>query len=76
MASQVSRLKPTGLLRMGMDERNDHSVKSGKRDALLGRILDAVDRMKDSHRKLRRATRDINNRAARCVEAEGAIFEN
>jgi hypothetical protein len=52
-----------------------HSVKSGTRDALLGRILDAVDRMRDSQRKLRRATRGIDNRTARCVDAEGGIFE-
>jgi hypothetical protein len=53
-----------------------HSVKSGTRDDLLGRILDAVDRMRDSQRKLRRSTRGIDNRKARCFEAEGGIFEN
>jgi len=53
-----------------------HSVKSGTRDALLGGILDAVDRTTDSQRKLQRATRCIDNQAATCVEAEGGIFEH
>jgi len=53
-----------------------HSVKFGTRDALLGRILDAVDYIKDSQPKLRRATCGIDSRAARGVEAEGGIFEN
>ena len=53
-----------------------HSVKSGTRAALLGGILDAVDRMRDSQRKLQRATRCIDNRTARCVEAEVLIFEH
>jgi hypothetical protein len=53
-----------------------HSEKSGMRDALLGGILDAVDYIRDSQPKLRRATYGIDRRAARCVEAAGEIFEN
>ena len=53
-----------------------HSVKSGTRDALLGGILDAVDRMRDSQRKLQLVKRCIDSRAARCFEAEGGIFEH
>jgi len=52
------------------------SVKLGTQDALLGRILDAVDRTRNSQRKLQRATGAVHNRAAACVAAGGGIFEN
>jgi len=53
-----------------------YSVKVVTRDALLVRILDAADRIRNSQRKLQRATRAVHNRAAACVAAGGGIFEN
>ena len=53
-----------------------YSVKVGMRDALLGRILYAADHIRNSQRKLQRATRAVHNRAAACVGAGGGIFEN
>jgi len=53
-----------------------YSVKVVTRDALLCRILDAADRIRNSQRKLQRATRVVHNRAAACVAAGGGIFEN
>ena len=53
-----------------------YSVKLGKRDELLGRILDAADRTRNNQRKLQRATRAVHNRAAASVAAGGGIFEN
>jgi len=53
-----------------------YSVKVGTRDALLGRILDAADHVRNSQRKLQRATRAVPNRAAGCFAAGGGIFEN
>ena len=53
-----------------------YSVKVETRDALLGRILDAADRIRRSQRKLRRATSAVHNRAAACVAADGGIIEN
>jgi hypothetical protein len=53
-----------------------YSVKLGMRDAMLGRILDAEDRIRNSPWKLERATRAVHNRAAACVAAGGGIFEN
>jgi hypothetical protein len=50
-----------------------YSVKVGTQDALLGRILDAAGRTRNSPRKLRRATRAVHNRAAACVAAGGGI---
>ena len=52
-----------------------YNVKVVTRDALLGRIWDAADRIRNSQRKLERATRAVHNRAAACVAAGGGIFE-
>ena len=52
------------------------SVKVVTRDALLDRILDAADRIRNRQLKLQRATRAVHNRAAACVAAGGGIFEN
>jgi len=51
-------------------------VKVVTRDELLGRVLDAADRIRNSQRKLHRATRAVHNRAVACVAAGGGIFEN
>jgi len=53
-----------------------YSVKVGTRDALLGRILDAADCIRNSQRKLQRATSAVHNRVAACVAADGGIFKN
>jgi len=53
-----------------------YRVRVGTRDALLGRILDAADHIRNSQRKLQPATRAVHNRAAACVAAGGGIFEN
>jgi hypothetical protein len=53
-----------------------YSVKVGTRDALFGRILDVADRIRNSPRKLQRATRAVHYRAAACAAAGGGIFEN
>ena len=52
-----------------------YSVKVGTRDALLGRILDAADRIRNSQQKLQRATRAVHNQAAAFVAAAGGIFK-
>ena len=46
------------------------------RDALLGRILDAADHIRNSQLKLLRATCAVHNRAEACVVAGSGIFEN
>jgi len=53
-----------------------YNVKVVTRDVLLGRILDAADRIRNSQRKLERVTRAFHNRAAACVAAGGGVFEN
>jgi len=53
-----------------------YSVKVVMRNALLSRILDTADHIRNSQRKLRRATSAVHKRAAACVAASGGIFEN
>ena len=53
-----------------------YNVKVVTQDALLGRILDAADRIRNSQQKLQRATRAVHNRVAACVAARSGIFKN
>jgi len=53
-----------------------YNVKVVTRDALFGRNLDAADRTRNSQRKLARATRAVQNRAAACFAAGDGTFEN
>ena len=53
-----------------------NSVKVGMRDALLGHILDATDRIRNSQQKLQRATRAVHNWVAACVAVGSGIFKN
>jgi hypothetical protein len=46
------------------------------RDELLARILDAAARIKKREDQLRRTTRDLHTRAAKCSEVPGGIFEH
>jgi len=52
LASQFSRLKPTGLLCMRWMKELVYSVKVVTQDALLGRILDATEHVRNSQHKL------------------------
>jgi len=52
-----------------------YSVTVGTQDALLGRLLDAADHIRNSQWKLQRATRAVHNQAAACVAAGSGIFE-
>jgi hypothetical protein len=45
-------------------------------DELLGRIIDAIALMKERQDELRRATRHVLTRVAKCIDVDGGIFEN
>ena len=47
-----------------------------KRDELLAVILDAAARTNEREAQLRRTTRDLRTRVAKCTEVEGGILEN
>ena len=53
-----------------------YSVKVVTRVALLGRILNAADRIRNSQQGLQRATSAVHNLTAACVATGGGIFEN
>ena len=53
-----------------------YSEKVETRDALLGRILDAADHIRNSQLKLLPATHAVHNRAAACFADSEDIFEN
>jgi len=46
------------------------------RDELQSRILDPAASIKKGEDQRRRTTRDLSARVAKCVEADGGIFEH
>jgi len=69
-------LSPLDYCEWGWMKELVYNVKVATRDALLGRILDAADHIRNNQLKLLHATRAVHNRAAACVAAGGGIFEN
>ena len=53
-----------------------HKRKLDTREKFLARILDAAVRTKQGEDQLRRTTRDLHIRAAKCVEVDDGIFEH
>jgi hypothetical protein len=45
-------------------------------DELLDRIMNAVARIKKCQDELRRSTRQVLTQVAKCIDADGGIFEN
>jgi hypothetical protein len=45
-------------------------------DELLDRIMDAISRIKERQDELRRATRHVLTRVAKCIDVDVGIFEN
>jgi hypothetical protein len=45
-------------------------------DELLDRILDAIALIKERQVEFRRATLHVLTRVAKCIDADGGIFEN
>ena len=59
-----------------MDEERSYKRKINIQDELLARILDAAARTKKRDDELRRTIRDFRKRVAKCIEADGGIFEH
>jgi hypothetical protein len=51
-----------------------YSLKFERQDVLIGRVLDAADRIGNTKRKQRQAKRTIHIGAAKCLAANGGIF--
>jgi len=45
-------------------------------DQLLARVLDAAARIKKREDQLRRTTRDLRTRVAKCTEVDGGIVDH
>jgi hypothetical protein len=52
-----------------------YKKKVDTRDELLARILDAAGGIKKREDQLRRTTRELRTRVAKCTEVDGGIFE-
>jgi hypothetical protein len=50
--------------------------KADTRDELFARFLDAAANMNEGEEQLRRTTRDLRTRVAKCFEVDGGILEN
>ena len=60
---------------MDLDEEVNSQRKVYLRDELLARSLDAAARIEEREDRLRRTTRDLRTRVAKCIEAD-EIFEH
>ena len=76
MTSQVSRLKTVGFFSLGMDERNGTQRESLDVRRIVWSYFGWAHGVKNSQRQLQQAAPAVYNGKARCVSAEGGIFEN
>jgi hypothetical protein len=53
-----------------------YKLKVDTRDEMFARILDAAAYIKKVEVDLRRTTRDLRTRAAKCTEVDGGVFEH
>ena len=60
----------------GLDEKRSLQNKGGYTDELLASILDAAACIMKREDQLRRTTRDLRTRVAKCTEVDGGIFEH
>jgi len=54
----------------------DYKTKEDTPGGFLARILDAAACIKEGEDQLRRSTRDLGTRVAKCTEVDGGIFEH
>lgn len=59
-----------------LDEERSLQNKGGYTDELLARILHATVCIKKREDQLRRTTRDLRTRVAKCTEVDGEILEH
>jgi hypothetical protein len=61
---------------VGLDEEVSLGRNMDTQDELLTHILDAAIRINRGEDQLRRTTRDLRSRAAKCTEIDRGIFEH
>jgi hypothetical protein len=73
---RISRPNYVRFLFVGFNEERTLKKKYGYTDELLARILDAAVCIKKREDQLRRTTRDLRTRVAKCTEVDVGIFEH
>jgi len=58
------------------EERSFKKIKVYRWGKLLARLSDAAAHIKKREDQLRRKTRDLRPRIAKCIDFDGGIFEN
>jgi hypothetical protein len=64
------------FLLMRFDEERSLQKTGGYTDELLARILYAAACVEKREDQLRRTTRDLSARVAKCTKVDGEVFEN
>jgi hypothetical protein len=78
MVTKIQLFESPNLTPLDLFVRLDSEVykrKDGYTNELIARILDAAASIKKRGEQLRRTTRDLRTRVAKCVEVDGGIFE-
>jgi hypothetical protein len=73
---KISILNPVRLCLWGWMERKVYRRKVDTRDELLDHITDVIARIQERQGAVRRATRHVLTRAAKCVDVDDGIFKN
>jgi hypothetical protein len=69
-------LTSLGFCLSGLMKSEVYKTKGGHTDELLARILDAAAYIKTREDQLRRTTRDLRTRVAKCSEVDGGVLEH
>jgi hypothetical protein len=72
----ISKPNYVTFLFVTFDKERSVQNKGGHTDELLARILDAAVCIKKREDQLRRTTRDLSTRVAKCTEVDGGILEH
>jgi hypothetical protein len=70
----ISSSNSVRFLFVGLDEERSLQNKGGYTDELLALILDAAACINKREDQLRRTTRDLSTRVAKCTEVDGGIL--
>jgi hypothetical protein len=73
---ESSHLSPLDFCLWGCVKGEVYKTKVDRRDELLARILDVAARIQKQEDQLRRTTRDLRTRVAKCMEVDGGILEH
>jgi len=69
-------LTPLDFCLWGWMKSEINKIKVDTADELMAGILDGAGSIKKREDQLRRTTRDLRTRIAKCLEVDGGIFEN